>query len=239
MDYKSLYEAHYGDNSKFRGTRKRQFWGLRKLLARYDEDRYTVARKYFIPSGKRILDLGCGGGYLLSQVNDYFEEFYGIDVAPSRLRKARQKFREYGKVFSFIEHNLDDPLPYQDNFFDCVTALAIVEHVFNIYGLFSEISRVTRSGGCLIVQVPNLAYFVHRFGLLLGKLPVTSSPTQWNIIGWDGGHLHYFTEAALISLIEEYAFKVIESKSEGFLAKFRHWRPSLLSGGINVKAIKR
>lgn len=61
MNYKRLYERQYG-GKELVNIRQRQFWGLRKLLRKYDWDRYTVAEQLIDP-GKRILDIGCGNGY--------------------------------------------------------------------------------------------------------------------------------------------------------------------------------
>jgi hypothetical protein len=73
---------------------------------------------------------------------------------------------------------------------------------------------------------------------LFGKLPVTSSPYNWKEIGWDGGHLHYFTKKTFCRLLEECGFKVLKISGSGLFARFRNFYPSLLTGDICVKAKK-
>jgi len=101
-----------------------------------------------------------------------------------------------------------------------------------------EMYRVLRPGGYVVIQVPNIAYFKYRVSLLFGKLPVTSSPYNWQEIGWDGGHIHYFTMKKLCLLFESQGFLVKAKSGSGFLSIFRNWYPSLLCGDLFIKAQK-
>jgi len=76
---------------------------LRKLLKKYDWDRYFIAEQ-FIETGERALDIGCGNGCMLRKVNDKFQELYSVDIFPSRLRKAEDKVK---KLFLKIFRNLN------------------------------------------------------------------------------------------------------------------------------------
>lgn len=63
MNYKRIYETQYGEK-KLIHTPKKQFMGLRKLLARYDQDREDVIEQ-LVGSGEKMLDIGCGNGHTL------------------------------------------------------------------------------------------------------------------------------------------------------------------------------
>jgi hypothetical protein len=95
-----------------------------------------------------------------------------------------------------------------------------------------------RPGGVLIAEVPNVAYIKQRIRLLLGEIPVTSSPYDWDKIGWDGGHLHYFTQKTFCGLIEYAGFSIVKVTGCGFLGALRNFYPALLTGDICVKAVK-
>jgi len=240
MDYKRLYKRQYGEK-KLIPTPQRQFLGLRKILKKWDWDRYIVAEQLIGP-GDRILDIGCGDGFLLIKLASKFKELYGMDVASSRLREAEAKVKELypfeASKFKFVEGNADNPLPFPNNFFDAITCIAVMEHVYDIFSLVKEMHRVLKPGGYVVAEIPNIAYLKHRISLLLGKLPTTSSPYNWEDIGWDGGHIHYFTQKKLCWLFESQGFRIEQKSGSGFLAKFRNWWPSLLCGDIVVKARK-
>jgi len=240
IKYKKLYEKQYNEK-KLVNSSMGKFWGLRGFLQKYDLDRYPVAEQLIEP-GEKILDIGCGNGHMLGIIKDRFHELYGVDISPSRLREAEKNIEKLCPLdiskFKFLEGNADDSLRFPDNYFDTIICMAVIEHVYDIFSLVKEIYRVLKPNGCVIAQVPNIAYFKHRISLLLGKLPVTSSPYNWEEIGWDGGHIHYFTMNKFCWLFESQGFQIIKKSGSGFLAKFRNWYPSLLTGDLFIKAKK-
>ena len=240
MDYKKLYEKQYGEK-KLVNVSLGKFWGFRKLFKKCDWDRYFVAEQLVEP-GERILDIGCGNGNMLRKVKDKFRILYGIDISPSRVGEAKEKTKDLYpsdiSKFKFIEGNADNSFPFQDNYFDTIVCIAVIEHVYDIFSLVREMYRVLKPDGYVIAEVPNIAYFKHRISLLFGKLPVTSSPYNWQDIGWDGGHIHYFTMEKFCWLFESQGFCIDKKSGSGFLAKFRNWWPSLLTGDLFIKARK-
>ncbi len=240
MNYKKIYESQYGQRKLIPQT-KMQFLGFRKLLRNWDINGYEIAYR-LLEKGDRILDVGCGNCYMLFRLIDKYTELYGIDIAPSRLEEARktvaQKYSDLPNRFYFYEGNLDKRMDFDSDFFDTIICIATLEHVYDVYLLIKEIHRILKPGGHVIVEVPNIAYLKNRIKLALGFLPVTSSPYNWEEIGWDGGHIHYFTLKKLCELFKSQGFKIIKKTGSGFLAPIRNWWPSLLTGDIILKAIK-
>ena len=75
-----------------------------------------MAEFYKLPQKAKILDVGCGKGYLLY---DFLKvvpdgEIYGLDVSKYAVENSKQEIRE-----NLIVGNASD-LPYEDNFFDLV-----------------------------------------------------------------------------------------------------------------------
>ncbi len=240
MDYKRIYESQFGDK-KLIVQKQLQFFGLRKILTRWDINRYDMAYK-LAKKGERVLDIGCGNGYMLFRLIDKYNELYGIDIAPSMIKEANEtvatKYLNLPNRFYFYEGNLDRRIGFESNFFDTIICLAVLEHIYDIYPLVKELYRVLKSGGHVIVEVPNIAYLKYRIKLFLGYLPITSSPYNWEEIGWDGGHIHYFTLKKLCELLESQGFKIIKKSGSGFLAPLRNWWSSFLTGDLIIKAIK-
>jgi ubiquinone/menaquinone biosynthesis C-methylase UbiE len=67
---------------------------LRKLFKKYDWDKYFVTEQLVKP-GEKILDIGCGNGYMLQKVKGKFQELYGIDISPSRLQEAKKRLKSF------------------------------------------------------------------------------------------------------------------------------------------------
>lgn len=240
MDYKKIYESQYGEK-KLIGQKQLQFFGLRELLKRWDINRYDMVCK-LASNGERVLDVGCGNGSMLFRLTYKYSKLYGIDITSSRLEDARktvaEKYSDLPNKFYFYEGDLDRTMEFESDYFDTIICLATLEHVYDTYTLVKEIYRILKPGGDIIVEVPNIAYFKYRIKLLLGILPITSSPHNWEEIGWDGGHIHYFTLKKLCKLFESQGFKITVKTGGGFLAQLRNWRPSLLTGDIILKARK-
>ena len=159
-----------------------------------------------------MLDVGSGSGSLMFKARDKVKEVYGVDISLSRIEEAKksavERFGENNNL-AFSVCNINERIDFPDGMFDAVTCIAVIEHVFDPYFVIAEIHRVLKKSGVLVVEVPNIAYLRHRIHLLFGKLPVTSSPFNLKEIGWDGGHLHYFTKKTFCGLLEESGFKIL------------------------------
>lgn len=96
---------------------------------------------------------------------------------------------------NFRQTDLSEDFPFQDQAFDCTIAMMIIEHLFDPFHSFRELSRITKLGGKVFVNLPNIGSIRCRLQLLAGNMPVTSSQDWFEKREWDGNHLHYFTVA--------------------------------------------
>lgn len=237
MNEKELYEKQYGQK-KLVG--RNSFPLLRRIFKRFDLNRQDLVLS-LLKTGDKLLDVGCGGGSLALAAINKFNQIYGIDISPSQIQQstknAAQKLGNINNIH-FSLCNINEKIDFPDSMFDTVTAVAILEHAFDPYFVVREIHRILKKNGVFIAEVPNIGYLKHRVNLLFGKLPVTSSPYNWKEIGWDGGHLHYFTVKTFRSLLEDCGFKILKVIGAGLFARFRNFYPSVFTGDICVKAQK-
>jgi len=148
----------------------------------------------------KILDLGCGDGFIMEIFKKNGHKVEGIEIAKNAIMKARKKgFKVYD--LSLIEkwsHEIDQK-------FDVVFCGEIIEHVFDTDLFLQEVRKVLKSNGSIIMTTPNIASLARRLMLLLGISPHTETTAR----KYDAGHIRYFTRSTLRKLLEENDFKNI------------------------------
>lgn len=134
-------------NSSSHYTRGRGL--LEPLLAKFRAQRANSLIPAELRAG-RILDIGCGSyPYFLSHT--VFQQKFAVDQLPPN---------EQGQRLNIQWHTLDlnstPKLPFEDNFFNAVTLLAVVEHLNpnSMAALFTETYRVLQPGGVVIMTTP-------------------------------------------------------------------------------------
>jgi SAM-dependent methyltransferase len=157
---------------------------------------------------KELLDVGCGDGYLLTQLGSRIDaHLYGVDVYPLETDKWTYKMADLTKG-----------LPFDDEMFDLIILGEVIEHVPDPDYLLEEIWRALKPSGKVIVTTPNLASWANRVLLPLGIQPLfteTSSRKKlgrrFKFLGQGSdveGHLKIFTLPALKELIVACGFKI-------------------------------
>jgi methionine biosynthesis protein MetW len=231
---KELYDSLYESQKIVYTLPKGIISFFYKKLAKFDESRDGVVKR-LLPAGKeKLLDMGCGSGNFLLTVKDSFDECYGIDISAARISLAKQKAKNC-KTLNFFEGDIDEKLPFSDLFFDVVTANAVIEHVFNPPNVLTEIHRILKANGVVIIVVPNFAWLPNRIQLLFGKLPSTGGVYLYS----DWEHLHNFTKSILCELLDAKGFEVKSISCCGVFGKYRRYWASLLGGDFVIKAHKK
>lgn len=198
----------------------------------------------------RIIELGFGDGELsrvLAQAGPH-ARVVGYDISPARAERAAAEAASLGLTdqLEYRVADLDEELAsIEPQSADLIVAIDVMEHVFDVFGFVAKLGRIVKPGGAVLLRVPNIAYIKHRFTLVRGRLPVTSSwfgspgdLSAWRSTwGWDGGHLHFFTTGTLGSLLEGAGFKPVRWGDPGAsMESLRARLPGLLCGNLCVLA---
>jgi SAM-dependent methyltransferase len=121
---------------------ERHWWYRgRRRIVRAELDRLGL------PAGVRVLDAGCGSGRTLQELVDY-GEVSGIELDPDAAGVAASK--GYGEV----QVGRLEELPWEDDTFDLITCLDVIEHTPDDRLTLTELRRVAKPGGWLLVTVP-------------------------------------------------------------------------------------
>ncbi len=110
--------------------------------------RYFLER---LKPGWRVLDLGCGPGFVTMGVAKAVApgELYGVDIEPSQIEMARKLARDHNCENALFQVADVVDLPFEDGFFDAVHCNDILAYVPDTAAALAEARRVLKPGGLL------------------------------------------------------------------------------------------
>ncbi len=164
----------------------------------YFELRRGFLREHVRPR-ERVLDLGCGDGTFTAQLQDAGAEPVGVEVAETALRRARAAH----PGLRFLLAPLEGALPLEDCAFDVVWSSEVIEHVADTARWLSEVRRVLRPTGRLLLTTPNHT----RLAILIHGLERYAEPLS--------DHLHLYTRRSLRRTLADFDFGGIELQAAG------------------------
>ena len=164
-----------------------------------------------VEAGQTVLDLGCGDGRFSAQLRDLGAAPIAVDVSQEAVRRAREQ-HPWLDVRQVAEGG---PLPLEDQSVDVVWAGEVLEHVLDPVGLMSEVRRVLRFGGRLLVTTP----YHGRVATALLSLRGHAFDEHFDP---RADHLRFFTRRTLEQLIRDAGFDQVEIEATGGPPLLRH-----------------
>lgn len=127
----------------------------------------------------RVLDVGCGGGFLSNELALSGLKVTGVDLSPESLKVARA----YDQTKS-VNYEVADAfhLPYPDESFDVLTAMDFLEHVENPALVIKEFSRVLRPGGFFFFHTFNRNFLSWLIIIKLVEWFIQNTPKNMHVI---------------------------------------------------------
>jgi len=112
-----------------------------------------------------VLDIGCGLGTIIPFL-DAAQRYVGIEISQKFVAYLSQRFPQR----RFYNRNVDEePLELDDDGFDTVLLVAVIEHLAHPEKVLAEIQKYLLPGGSLVITTPTLwGQRIHRLGARLG-----------------------------------------------------------------------
>jgi methionine biosynthesis protein MetW len=171
-----------------------------------------ITNKFASGRKNRILDIGCGDGSFIIKFEKHCETF-GVDISQNAVKMARE-----ARINAYEVDVSSQRLPFKDEYFDMIYMGDVIEHLTNPDHAIKEATRVLKRHGFLVLSTPNLAYWLNRILLLLGRQPLFSEVSTAKTFGrglrsyhfLPVGHLRLFTYRALREFLTYYRFDIVK-----------------------------
>lgn len=178
------------------GDRRICYGGYRYIEGRWEKVARAMVEHYGLKPGDRILDVGCGKGYLLYDLTKVVPglELHGIDISEYAIENAKEEIKDRLQVGSATA------LPFPDGYFDFVYSITTLHnlHCYDLDKAFREIERVGRKNKYVCVE--SYRNEEEKANLLYWQVTCEAfnTPAEWDWwfkqTGYSGDHSFIFFE---------------------------------------------
>ena len=175
------------------GDRRICYGGYRYLEGRWEKVAKAMTEHYSLTAKSKILDIGCGKGYLLYDFLKILPdaEIYGIDISEYAIANCKPEIQQYLQVGNAIS------LPWEDNSFDLVISINTFHnlHNYELDAALREMERVGKSNKYLCVE--SYRNEQEKENLLYWQVTCESfcTPKEWQ---WWYNHTNYTGDYSFI-----------------------------------------
>jgi 2-polyprenyl-6-hydroxyphenyl methylase / 3-demethylubiquinone-9 3-methyltransferase len=165
-------------------------------------------------AGLRVLDIGCGGGFLAERFAALGCRVTGIDPAAASVDAARAHAAGRGLRIDY-RVGAGEELPFADTEFDVACCCDVLEHVSDVDRVIGETARVLKPGGLYLFDTVNRT--------LRSKLFAVKAVQQWRLTRLTDVALHdwnmFITPAELVAILDRHGLTVGETAGLGARAR--------------------
>lgn len=129
--------------------------------------------------GRSVLDIACGAGEWLAELQQRGAIASGIDISARAVERAHARLPE-----ADIREGIAEQLPFAEGAFDLVTCMGSLEHFLDQPGALLEMLRVAKADARFLVLVPNAGFLTRRLGLYRGTGQVAIRETVRPLADW-------------------------------------------------------
>jgi protein-L-isoaspartate(D-aspartate) O-methyltransferase len=177
------------------GDRRINYGGYRYMEGRWEKVAKAMAEHYGLKAGDKILDVGCGKGFLLFDFTKVVPgiEVYGIDVSDYAIANAKEEVKDRLRVGNATR------LPWPDRHFDLVYSLNTL-HNLHCYDLEPALREMERVGKRKYLCVESYRNEAEKTNLLYWQVTCEAfnTPKEWEwwfkLTGYTGDYSFIYFE---------------------------------------------
>jgi 2-polyprenyl-3-methyl-5-hydroxy-6-metoxy-1,4-benzoquinol methylase len=190
----------------------------------WNETSGTCASPYIVPGvlarlpadgrGTRLLDVGCGNGYLAGRLLQRGYDVTGIDLSHEGVDIARRQYTGGRFEVQSVEQDLLERLDADP--FDVIVSTEVIEHLYSPKSFARACHGALRPRGTIIVTTPDHNWIKNVLIAVSGKFDNHVNPN------FEGGHIKFFSRKSLGKLLADAGFVELEFGGVGrlpFIAK--------------------
>ncbi len=184
-----------------------------------NELRYPYFRKYMGEvSGKLVLDVGCGWGFLASKFAADGANVVGLDISFVTLQAMKDRCRPHFPAIGLVR-GAGERLPCSCSF-DAVTCTDVLEHVEDLETVIAEVSRVLKPGGWFGFVTVNKTALAHFVYLALAESLMRVVPRGTHRFG------KFIRPRDLLALMRKHGMELVDLQGilvDPILRKYHFW----------------
>jgi SAM-dependent methyltransferase len=195
MDNKAvcMSEAQKYNELYWDGDRKFGYGGYHYIPGRWLPVAEALIKSYSLGPKSKVLDVGCGKGFLLHEIKLLLPEItlFGFDISDYAIRNSHSSVK-----LNLFRHEAQKKYPYEDKYFDLVISLGVL-HNLPINDLSSSLSEIERVGRSKYIMTESYRNNHEMFNLQCWALTCKSfySPEEWK---WIFSRFGYFGDYEFI-----------------------------------------
>lgn len=139
-----------------------------------------VASRLGITAGTSALDVACGVGAWLAELQRQGATVSGTDISTRAVEQARARLPN-----ADIRESVAEELPFEASGFDLITCMGSLEHFLDQPQALREMRRVGTPDAQILILVPNAGFLTRRLGLYAGTHQTAIRETVRPIAEWE------------------------------------------------------
>ena len=152
--------------------------GPLKTLHDINATRLEYIFKHAAVSGKKILDIGCGGGILCEGLAAAGASVFGLDAEPNAIVAARAHALKQGLSIQYDSEPVEDYCADRSGVFDIITCMEMLEHVTTPAVVIQHAARLLKPDGLLFLSTINRTLKAYALAIVAAEYVLNILPRQ-------------------------------------------------------------